>query len=751
MGSPTRGTPSRPRARRLAACAGAVGAAMLGTTLVAAAPAPAATGAGAPAAAVAPAAVAAAPTPEQTAVLERYVTDTYASLAAMTDDTTGLPADNIGGDLDPASASAYTSPTNIGGYLWSTVMARDLGIVTVDEAYDLMSTTLATVEGLDRHEPSGMFYNWYDPATGERVRNWPGDGVVVDQFLSSVDNGWLAAALRVVAEAEPRLADEATAVYDDMNFGAFYNADALPDRGLGLLRGGFWDEVQTEGSVPGDYLGTGTEVFYTGHHYDTQVSETRIATYLGIAEGDVPPETYYATWRTFPASCDWAWQESRPSGVTRSYLGVDVFEGAYSYRGMSIVPGWGGSMFEALMPDMLVPESEWGPTSWGVNHPLFVEAQKQHGMDEAGYGYWGFSPASNPFGGYAEYGVDQLGMRDDGYLSDGVTDVDVDRFGCTEGTNPDPEYQDGVVTPHASFLGLSYDPEGVLANLAALESDFDSYGPGGFYDSIAVRSGTVAEKYLSLDQSMIVAAVGNYLLDGALQDYFVDEQLETALRPLMEAEVFAASAEPVVPVLAAPAAGTVLTDPRTTFSGTGEPGAELTVSATPVDATLPEGDAVPEVDVAPEADAAALAAQTLCTAAVDAEGAWSCDGQTALEPGTYVLAISTTSTAGVTVPGAADVTVEVAAVPTEEPTTPVPTDPAPTDPAPVAPAPTDPAPGTDPDAAVPGDGSGAADGAPGSDLAQTGAGGTVPLVVLGAFAILLGAAAVVLVRTRRRD
>ena len=748
MGSPTRGTPSRPRARRLTACAGAVGTAMLGTTLLAAAPAPADARAGAPAAAavVAPAA---APTPEQTAVLERYVTDAYASLAAMTDDTTGLPADNIGvdgagEDFDLASASAYTSPTNIGGYLWSTVMARDLGILTADEAYDLMSTTLATVEGLDRHEPSGMFYNWYDPATGDRVRSWPGDGVVVDQFLSSVDNGWLAAALRVVAEAEPRLAAEATAVYDDMTFGAFYNPDALPDRGLGLLRGGFWDEVETEGSVPGDYLGTGTDVYYTGHHYDTQVSETRIATYLGIAEGDVPPETYYATWRTFPASCDWAWQESRPSGVTRSYLGVDVFEGAYSYRGMSIVPGWGGSMFEALMPDMLVPESEWGPTSWGVNHPLFVEAQKQHGMDEAGYGYWGFSPASNPFGGYAEYGVDQLGMRDDGYLSDGVTDVDVDRFGCTEGTNPEPGYQDGVVTPHASFLGLSYDPEGVLANLAALESDFDSYGPGGFYDSIAVRSGTVAQKYLSLDQSMIVAAVGNYLLDGALQDYFVDDQLETALRPLMEAEVFAASAEPVVPVLAAPAAGTVLTDPRATFSGTGEPGAELTVSATLVDAGLPEADAV------------ALAAQALCTAAVDAEGAWSCDGQTALEPGTYTLAISTTSTAGVTVPGAADVTVEVAAVPTEEPTTPVPTDPAPTDPAPtdpapVDPAPTDPAPGTDPDAAVPGDGAGAADGAPGSDLAETGAGGAVPLVVLGAFSVLLGAAAVVLARTRRRD
>jgi LPXTG-motif cell wall-anchored protein len=747
MGSPNRGTPSRtsptptgaaadvpvsaaPRSglrRAVTACAVTVGASLVATSLVAAAPAPVATTShsGAAVAPVVPSAV----TPEQEATLERYAADTYDSLAAMTDPATGLPADNIGGALDPATRSAYTSPTNIGGYLWSTVMARDLGIVTADEAYDLMSMTLATVDGLDRHEPSGMFYNWYDPATGDRVRSWPGDGAVVEQFLSSVDNGWLAAALRVVAEAEPRLADEATAIYDDMNFGVYYNADALPDRGLGLLRGGFWDEKQTEGSVPGDYLGTGQDVYYTGHHYDTTVSETRIATYLGIAEGDVPPETYYATWRTFPSTCDWAWQESRPSGVTRTYLGVDVFEGAYSYRGMSIVPGWGGSMFEALMPDMLVPESEWGPTSWGVNHPLVVEAQKQHGLDEAGYGYWGFSPASNPFGGYAEYGVDQLGMRDDGYLSDGVTNVDVDSFGCAEGTNPDPEYQDGVVTPHASFLGLSYDPEGVLANLDGLESDFDSYGPGGFYDAIAVRSGTVAQTYLSLDQSMIMAAIGNYLTDGSLQDYFVDDQLEAALRPLMEAEVFSASAEAVVPVLDSPAAGTVLTDPRTTFSGTGEPGAELTVTATPT------------------GDVAALAVQTLCTAPVDADGAWSCDGQPTLAPGTYALAISTTSTAGVTTPGEVDVTVEVAAAPTEEPTPPAPTDPAPTDPAP-APETTAPvAPGAGGGGST--DGDGADRSAQGGDLAETGTDGAPVLAGAALLTVLLGAATVLLARRRR--
>ena len=58
------------------------------------------------------------------AVLEEYMADSWRSMAAMTDESTGLPADNIGGDLDASSRSGYTSPTNIGAYLWSTVAAR---------------------------------------------------------------------------------------------------------------------------------------------------------------------------------------------------------------------------------------------------------------------------------------------------------------------------------------------------------------------------------------------------------------------------------------------------------------------------------------------------------------------------------------------------------------------------------------------------------------------------------------------------
>ena len=85
---------------------------------------------------------------------------------------------------------------------------------------------------------------------------------------------------------------------------------------------------------------------------------------------------------------------------------------------MSIVPSWGGSMFEALMVPLLVPEEQWAPHSWGVNHPLYVRAQIEHGKEEAHYGYWGFSPSNNPDGGYREYGVDPIGLKPDGYASD---------------------------------------------------------------------------------------------------------------------------------------------------------------------------------------------------------------------------------------------------------------------------------------------------------------------------------------------
>ena len=53
--------------------------------------------------------------------------------------------------------SAYTSPTNIGAYIWSTLAARDIGIIKPKEARDRIAQTLATVATLERHEQSGSF------------------------------------------------------------------------------------------------------------------------------------------------------------------------------------------------------------------------------------------------------------------------------------------------------------------------------------------------------------------------------------------------------------------------------------------------------------------------------------------------------------------------------------------------------------------------------------------------------------------
>jgi hypothetical protein len=206
---------------------------------------------------------------------------------------------------------------------------------------------------------------------------------------------------------------------------------------------------------------------------------------------------------------------------------------------MDIVPTWGGSMFEALMVPLFVPEETWGPRSWGVNHPLFVRGQIEHGMNEAGYGYWGFSPSSDPAGGYREYGVDQLGLDGAGYTSDEErTSVDQPYQGCREGSPAPAKYGDGVVTPHASFLAMRYAPEAAMTNLEKIRSDLHGYGRGGFYDAVAVRSGRVAKRYLSLDQGMIMAALGNALAGDDMRHDVAPGAMEQKLRPLMEEEQF---------------------------------------------------------------------------------------------------------------------------------------------------------------------------------------------------------------------
>ena len=195
------------------------------------------------------------------------------------------------------------------------------------------------------------------------------------------------------------------------------------------------------------------------------------------------------------------------------------------------------------MPALFVPEERWGPGSWRQNHPLTVDAQIDHGLNVAGYGVWGFSPSNIPEGGYTVYGVDAIGMDRNGNPSnEDHTLVDRGFPGCPDRpTLPDPPqsaYTNGVVTPHAAFLALRYRPRETMTNLARLEAIPGMFGKWGFADSVNVDTELVSPAYLSLDQGMIMAALGNELGGDVLRHAFATPDMRRALRPLLGVEEF---------------------------------------------------------------------------------------------------------------------------------------------------------------------------------------------------------------------
>ncbi len=224
--------------------------------------------------------------------LRTYAQGTWASFVAMTDERSGLPADILNAD---GTTSVQTSTTNIGAYMWSAVAAERLGLIKQRELTARMATTLTTLERMERYANTGQYYNWYDHRTGAKLTTWPPSGAPLTPILSSVDNGWLATGLKIVANSVPQLRKRASALYDAMNFGFYYRAG--PNRVLFHF-------------VPD----TGAEACC----YDTVVSESRIADYIGIGRGQIPQKAYYGRWRTFPDTCDWSWQETKPVGVGES-------------------------------------------------------------------------------------------------------------------------------------------------------------------------------------------------------------------------------------------------------------------------------------------------------------------------------------------------------------------------------------------------------------------------------------------------
>jgi len=415
-------------------------------------------------------------------MLRAIASDTWGYFRDLVDHRHHLPMNYI--QTKPVrQIGDYASTTDIAMYLMAVVSAYDLDLIDHETAVTRIRGTLEQLAKLPTWHH--FFYNYYS-TTNLQITN---------QYISSVDNGWLAVALIVIRQAFPELSPPANALLNPMNFSEFY------DPANGQIRLGY--EVEKGKMAP--------------YHYGLLSTEARIISVVAIGKGDVPEEHWFKIFRTLPK--EWTWQRQVPQGEYKSYLGHDVFQGYYTYvndgHKVPFVPSWGGSLFEFLMPTLVVDERRIAPKGLGLNDQHAVRIHMHYALKERGFPVWGLSPCATPkgrHGGYSEYGVAALGSK--GYKDE------------------------AIVTPHVSMLAIGFEPDAVVKNLRELIRRYAIYGPYGLYDSVDVETGDVAYRYLALDQGMSLIALNNYLTNGAIQRRFERDPIMKRVEHLLQIEQF---------------------------------------------------------------------------------------------------------------------------------------------------------------------------------------------------------------------
>ena len=499
-------------------------------------------------------------TASQQATLLSMARDTWKFFSVDVDPGTHLPLDNVtfaGGSASPTAYGRYTSAANIGVYLWAVVAAEDLGLISRPQARARLTATLTEVQSLKRFD--GFLYQWYDTTNGDVIRN-PGDidcaaetSPVFDNcyFVSNVDNGWYASGLIVVRQAMPELSRLVDRLIAPMNFGIFYDDraethcntnPAVPgNQPTGQMYGGYYV------GLPPDQNDNWTHYYHNGALY----SDPRISAYIGMGLHQMPGNVWWRSWRELPppapypdcqgADPDFSWQGQWPmAGSWQTYTDpqsgrqFNVWEGHYTYPGsdLAFIPTYSGGMFEGLMANEVVPETSWGPGSFGLADLRTAQVQIKYATQQLHYPVWGMSPAStaDDSGGYGSFGVEGLAFpyygtgADAAHPNEGLSQC----HGCAT---------EDVVTPHASFLALDVAPQQAYANIEALRTAYPGvYGSEGFFDAVNPTTGAVGHRDLVLDQSMIMAAVDNALNNRAMQRYFAQDPVSWAARTYLSME-----------------------------------------------------------------------------------------------------------------------------------------------------------------------------------------------------------------------
>jgi cyclic beta-1,2-glucan synthetase len=526
--------------------------------------------------------------PRETRSLRLIARRTWCFFETFVDaDEHALPPDNFQEDPDPAEAHR-TSPTNLGLYLLSTVVAHDFGWIGILETVERLESTLETMA--DLHRVRGHFCNWYDT---QDLR--PLEPV----YISTVDSGNLAGhlialaqacrelmhrssfgpeilagvgdALQLVRDSEAKTArpprtQTVTAV--QLQEAAAAMSDALQDPPTSLpewverlgslevqaenlldiaralssdMEGGARPEVlvwaravrdtvkshlrdlETTLAPAATTLGhrlcalakiaegmvqcmdfqflfdPSRRLFSIGYRvadgaldpgsYDLLASEARLASFVAIAKGDVPPLHWFHLGRTLT-----------PLG-----------------RGAALV-SWSGSMFEYLMPLLVMRQP--AQSLLDLTCRLVVGRQIRYGAERRVP--WGVSESA-------------YNVRDPHFTYQ-YSGFGVPGLGFKRGL-----FEDVVVAPYATALAAMLDPWAALNNFARLEKA-GALGAFGFYEALDYTPSRLPEQarvavvraYMAHHQGMIIVALGNVVHDGLTQRRFHAHPLVQAAELLLQ-------------------------------------------------------------------------------------------------------------------------------------------------------------------------------------------------------------------------
>lgn len=202
--------------------------------------------------------------------------------------------------------------------------------------------------------------------------------------------------------------------------------------------------------------------------YDLLASEARIASFLAVAKGDIPQQSWFR--------------------LDRSHVLVD---------GRAALLSWTGTMFEYLMPALWM--RTFPDTLIARTLESTVHIQREHvrripwGISESGFA------KMDPLGryGYQAWGIPELALK----------------YGAEDGP---------VISPYSTFLALQVLRKEAVANLRKMAA-MNWTGAYGFYEAADYTQGrepALVRSWMAHHQGMCLLAVTNLLRDNVIQRWF---------------------------------------------------------------------------------------------------------------------------------------------------------------------------------------------------------------------------------------